>query len=121
MAKEIKLKMKLNIRAGQATMAPPLGPALSPTGINTNDFIQKFNADTADGNGILTPVIIYIYEDRSFSLEYKTPPVSELIKRELGLSKGSSTPNLKKVGKLTREQAEKIAEIKNEWMRQVSH
>ncbi len=112
MAKEIVQKMNLTIKAGQASLAPPIGPALSPTGINTNDFVQQFNALTAEGQGILTPVIITIYDDRSFSLELKTPPTSELIRRELNISKGSSVPNLEKVGKLTLEQAQKIFEIK---------
>lgn len=112
MAKEIETKMKLTIPAGQASMAPPIGPALAPTGINTNEFVQRFNDETAEGQGILTPVIITIYDDRTFDLEFKTPPVSELIRRELGLKKGSATPNLKKVGKLTVEQVDKIVEIK---------
>lgn len=110
--KEIKQVVKIAMPAGQASMAPPYGPALSPTGINTAEFIQKFNETTREGQGILTPVIITIYEDRSYSLEYKTPPVSELIKRELKLKKGSGTPNLKKVGKLTKDQVLKIYEIK---------
>lgn len=112
MAKEIKQKMKLVIPAGQATMAPPIGPALSPTGINTNDFVTRFNEQTKTGQGILTPVIITIYDDRTFDLQYKTPPTSELIRRELKINKGSATPNLKKVGKLTSEQVLKIIEIK---------
>jgi large subunit ribosomal protein L11 len=112
MAKKVKETMKFTIAAGQASMAPPLGPALAPTGIDANAFIQRFNEDTKDGQGILTPVIITIYEDRSFDLEYKTPPVSELIRRELGISKGSGQPNLKKVGKLNKEQVLKIIETK---------
>jgi large subunit ribosomal protein L11 len=112
MAKEIKQKMKLTIPAGQASLAPPIGPAISPTGINTNDFVQRFNAETAEGQGILTPVIITIYDDRTFDLEYKTPPVSELIRRELKLKAGSGVPNLKKVGKLNEEQILKIISIK---------
>lgn len=112
MAKKVDKVMKLTIPAGQASLAPPIGPALAPTGINTNEFVTRFNDSTADGQGILTPVIISIYEDRSFDLEYKTPPVSELIRRELKIKKGSGTPNLKKVGKLTIEQVDKIIEIK---------
>lgn len=111
-AKEVVNKMKFTIPAGQATMAPPLGPALAPTGINSQEFITKFNETTREGQGILTPVIITIYNDKTFSLEYKTPPVSELIRRELKLKSGSATPNLKKVGKLTKEQVLKIIEIK---------
>lgn len=110
--KEIKTVMKFQIPAGQASMAPPYGPALSPTGINTNDFVQRFNADTADGQGILTPVIITIYTDRSFDLEYKTPPVSELIRRKIGIKSGSGKPNLKKVGKLSKTQVLEIIEVK---------
>lgn len=110
--KQVKLKMKLVIAAGQASMAPPIGPALSPTGINTNDFVQRFNEKTKDGQGILTPVILTIYDDRSFDMEYKTPPTSELIRRELKIKKGSSIPNLKKVGKLSKEQILRIIEIK---------
>lgn len=112
MAKEIVNKMKLTIPAGRASMAPPIGPALAPTGINTNEFVTKFNEQTADAQGILTPVIITIYDDRSFTLEFKTPPVSELIRRTLNIKKGSDTPNLKKVGKLTIKQVDEIIEIK---------
>ncbi|MCA9376330.1 50S ribosomal protein L11 [Candidatus Nomurabacteria bacterium] len=110
--KIVKQKMKLVIPAGQASLAPPIGPALSPTGINTNDFVQKFNEKTAEGQGILTPVIITIFEDRSFTLEFKTPPTSELIRRELKIKKGSPIPNIKKVGKLSKAQILKIVEIK---------
>ncbi|GAB4163376.1 MAG: 50S ribosomal protein L11 [Candidatus Dojkabacteria bacterium] len=112
MAKEIVKIVKLTIPAGQASMAPPIGPKLSPTGINTGDFVNKFNDATREGQGVLTPVIITIYDDRSFTLSYKTPPVSELIRRELKIKKGSGTPNLKKVGKLTVAQMDKIAEVK---------
>lgn len=112
MAKKAEKVMKLTIPAGQASMAPPIGPALAPTGINTGDFVTRFNDATADGQGILTPVIISIYDDRSFDLEFKTPPVSELIRRELKIKRGSGTPNLKKVGKITIEQVDKIIEIK---------
>ncbi len=110
--KPIKTIMKLVIPAGRASMAPPIGPALSPTGINTNDFVQRFNDKTKEGNGVLTPVVLTIYEDRSFDMEYKTPPTSELIRLELKIKKGSDTPNLKKVGKLSKEQILKIIEIK---------
>ena len=110
--KEIETVLKLVIPAGQATMAPPIGPTLSPYGINGADFCNQFNARTKEGQGILTPVILTIYKDRSFSFELKTPPTSELIRRELKIKKGSDVPNLKKVGKLTKEQLKKIAEIK---------
>jgi len=112
MAKVVEKTMKLTIPAGQASMAPPIGPALAPTGINTNDFVTQFNDQTSDGQGILTPVIISIYDDRTFSLEFKTSPVSELIRRALKIKKGSDTPNLKKVGKLTIQQVDEIIEIK---------
>jgi len=112
MAKEITKKLKLVIPAGQATPAPPIGPALSPYGINIGDFTAKFNEKTRENNGILTPVILTIYKDRTFSFETKTPPTSELIRRKLNIKKGSSTPNLEKVGKITRKQMEEIAEIK---------
>jgi len=112
MAKVVEKTMKLTIPAGKASMAPPIGPALAPTGINTNDFVTQFNDQTSDGQGILTPVIISIYDDRSFSLEFKTPPVSELIRRALKIKKGSDTPNLKKVGTLTIQQVDEIIAIK---------
>lgn len=112
MAKVIERKMKLTIPAGKASMAPPIGPALAPTGINTNEFVTRFNDQTADGQGILTPVIITIFDDRTFDLEFKTPPVSELIRRTLNIKKGSETPNLKKVGELTLAQVDEIIEIK---------
>ena len=112
MAKVIAKKMKLTIPAGRATMAPPIGPALAPTGINTNEFVTRFNDQTAEGQGILTPVIITIFDDRSFELTFKTPPVSELIRREIKIAKGSATPNLKKVGRLSVAQIDKIIEIK---------
>lgn len=109
--KEITMKMKLTMPAGQASLAPPYGPALAPTGLG-NDIVQKFNADTKEGQGVLTPAIITIYQDRTFSMEYKTPPVSELIRRELKIKSGSATPNLKKVGKLNKAQVLKIIEVK---------
>jgi large subunit ribosomal protein L11 len=112
MAKVVEKTMKLTIPAGKASMAPPIGPALAPTGINTNEFVTRFNDATAEGQGILTPVIISIYDDRSFDLEYKTSPVSELIRRALKIKKGSETPNLKKVGTLTIQQVDEIIEIK---------
>lgn len=114
MAKEIKAVVKLVIAAGQATPAPPIGPTLSQYGINMGEFCSQFNEKTREGNGILTPVILTIYKDSTFSFITKTPPTSELIRRELKIKKGSGTPNLTKVGKLTNEQLEKIATIKME-------
>lgn len=111
MAKEIVKKMKMTMPAGQASLAPPYGPALAPTGMG-NEIVSRFNEETREGQGILTPAIITIYDDRSFTLSYKTPPVSELIKRELKIKGGSGTPNLKKVGKLSKAQVIAIIEIK---------
>lgn len=112
MAKEIKKIIKMVIPAGMATMAPPIGPTLAPYGINTQDFCSQFNDKTRESNGILTPVILTIYEDRTFDFILKTPPTSELIRRELKIKKGSAKPNLDKVGKLTKEQIIRIVDVK---------
>ena len=112
MAKEIKVIIKITIPAGKATAAPPIGPTLAPYGIATQDFCSQFNEKTKDGQGILTPVVLTIYEDRTFTFFLKTPPTSELIRRELKIKKGSGEPNLKKVGTLTKEQIKRIFEIK---------
>ncbi len=112
MAKEIKKIIKITIPAGKATMAPPIGPTLAPYGINAQDFCAQFNEKTRENDGILTPVILTIFEDRTFSFELKTPPTSELIRRELHIKAGSAKPNLEKVGKLTKAQILKIVEVK---------
>ncbi len=112
MAKKIVKRLKLLIPAGGATPAPPIGPKLAPHGVSTAQFCQQFNEQTKDMNGIIVPALITIYEDRTFTFEVKTPPTPELIRRELKISKGSATPNLVKVGKLTKEQVRKIAEQK---------
>lgn len=112
MAKEVKAEIKLVIPAGQATPAPPIGPTLSQYGINMGEFCNQFNEQTREGAGILTPIILTIYKDSSFSFITKTPPTSELIRRELKIKKGSGEPNVNKVGKLTDKQLEKIAEVK---------
>ncbi len=112
MAKEIKKIIKITIPAGMATMAPPIGPTLAPYGINTQDFCAQFNEKTREDNGILTPVVLTIYEDRTFDFITKTPPTAELIRRELKIKKGSSKPNLEKVGKISKEQIARIVEIK---------
>ncbi len=112
MAKPIKKVIKITIPAGMATMAPPIGPTLAPYGINAQDFCAQFNEKTRESNGILTPVILTIYDDRSFSFILKTPPTSELIRRELKIKRGSEKPNLNKVGKLSKEQLQRIIEIK---------
>jgi large subunit ribosomal protein L11 len=110
--KEVQAVIKLVIPAGGASMAPPVGPTLSPYGINGADFCSQFNAKTKKDNGILTPAILTIYKDRTFSFELKTPPTSELIRRTLGIKKGSAVPNLKKVGKLSVAQLKEIATVK---------
>ncbi len=112
MAKEIKTIIKITIPAGKATPAPPIGPTLAPYGISTQEFCTQFNERTQEGNGVLTPVVLTIYEDRSFDFITKTPPTAELIRRELGIKKGSARPNLDKVGKLTKAQVMKIVETK---------
>ncbi|NLZ24548.1 50S ribosomal protein L11 [Candidatus Dojkabacteria bacterium] len=112
MAKPIKAVIKITIPAGQATPAPPIGPTLAPFGISTQEFCSQFNEKTRNDNGILTPAVITIYEDRTFDFITKTPPTSELIRRELKIKKGSGKPNLEKVGKLTKEQIKRIVDIK---------
>lgn len=109
MAKKTKAIVKLQIAAGSATPAPPIGPALSQHGIDIKAFCDRFNEATKEGRGTITPVILTIYEDRTFDFITKQPPVAELIRKELGIKKGSGKPNLEKVGKLTDEQITKIA------------
>ncbi len=105
-------KIKLQIPAGKATPAPPVGPALAPHGINMSEFCQKFNDVTKEQSGFKIPVEIYVFEDRSYDFKVKQPPASELIKKEIGLEKGSGVPNKKKVGKITEAQLRKVAERK---------
>jgi len=112
MAKPVKVKMKLIIDAGKATPAPPIGPALGQHGVNIGDFVNQFNDKTRDKMGNKIPVILTIYDDRSFSMEFKQPPVADMIMKATGIKKGSDTPNKKKVGKLTKQQAKEIAEVK---------
>jgi len=112
MAKPVKVKMKLIIDAGKATPAPPIGPALGQHGVNIGDFVNQFNEKTRDKMGNQIPVILTIYDDRSFSMVFKEPPVADMIRKKVSLKKGSSTPNTKKVGKLTKAQAEEIARAK---------
>ena len=111
MAKEISSFIKLQIPAGKATPSPPIGPALGQHGVNIMDFCKAFNAQT-QGQDTIIPVIITVFNDRSFTFITKTPPVPVLIKQALKLDKGSSTPNVEKVGTLTREQIEGIAKQK---------
>ena len=112
MAKEIKAKIKLQIPAGQANPAPPVGSALGQHGVAIQDFCNQFNEKTKEQRGDIIPVEITVYDDRSFDFITKTPPTAELIKKELKLKKGSGTPNKDKVGEITQAQLEKIAEIK---------
>jgi large subunit ribosomal protein L11 len=112
MAKKVVGEIKLQIPGGQATPSPPVGPALGQRGVNIMEFCKAFNARTQAQQGITTPVIITVYADRSFSFITKTPPVPVLIKRMLGLSKGSGEPAKKIVASLTRTQAKEIATAK---------
>jgi large subunit ribosomal protein L11 len=112
MAKKIKAVVKLQISAGAATPAPPVGPALAPQGLNIMDFCKKFNDTTKALSGFKVPVEVTIYEDRTFELKFFQPPASELIKKEIGIEKGSGTPNKTKVGKITKAQLRKVAEKK---------
>ena len=112
MAKKIKSMVKLQLPAGKATPAPPVGTALGPHGINIGEFTQQFNAQTAPLGDTIIPVEMTIYEDRSFTFILKTPPASVLIKKAAGLAKGSSNPLTTKVGKLTSAQVREIAETK---------
>lgn len=113
MAKKITAYVRLQVKAGEANPSPPVGPALGQHGVNIMEFCKAFNARTQEmEKGMPTPVVITVYSDRSFTFITKTPPASVLIKKELGLKSGSSRPNTEKVGKITREQLEKIAKIK---------
>ena len=112
MAKKVNAIIKLQIPGGQANPAPPVGPALGQHGVNIMEFCKAFNAKTKDANGMIIPVVITVYADRSFTFITKTPPVSVLILKELKLEKGSSVPNKDKVGTLTKDQVKKIAEVK---------
>ena len=107
MAKKIKTIAKIQIEAGKASPAPPIGPSLAPLGINISEFCQKFNEMTKDQTGFVIPVEITVYEDRTYSLKLKQPPVSDLIKKTLGIDKGSGAPNRTKVGKITRSQLQR--------------
>ena len=112
MAKKATGFVKLQIPAGQATPAPPVGTAIGPQGINIMAFVKEFNSRTAKENGMILPVEITIFSDKSFTFILKTPPAAILLKKEAGLEKGSGQPNRNKVGKVTRAQVKKIAEIK---------
>ena len=114
MAKKVNALVKLQIPAGKATPAPPVGTALGPQGVNIMDFCKAFNAKTSakDQEGLIIPVVITIYSDRTFTFITKTPPVPVLIKRAVNIAKGSGEPNKNKVGKITAQQVEEIAKIK---------
>jgi large subunit ribosomal protein L11 len=112
MAKEIITRVKLQIPAGQATPAPPVGPALGQQGVNIMEFCKAFNEKTGDQQGMIIPVVLTVYKDRSFSFVTKTPPAAVLIKKSINLEKGSGEPNKEKVGEISRQQLEEIAKIK---------
>jgi len=112
MAKKVTGKIKLQIPAGQANPAPPVGPALGSHGVNIMQFCKAFNAETQNLAGLVVPVVITVYQDRSFTFITKSPPASSLLKRAAGLAKGSGVPNRDKVGKVTRAQVLEIARAK---------
>lgn len=112
MAKKVIAVIKLQIAAGEANPAPPVGPALGQHGVNIMEFCKAYNEATKDQRGMIVPVEITVYEDRSFTFITKTPPASVLIKKAIGIDKGSGEPNKNKVGKITRQQIREIAEIK---------
>ena len=112
MAKKITGYIKLHIPAGKATPAPPVGPALGQHGVNIMDFCKNFNARTAKGEGMLTPVVISVYQDRSYTFMTKTPPASVLLAKAAKVDKGSGVPNKNKVGKVTKAQVSEIAKTK---------
>ena len=112
MAKKIVGLIKLQIPAGKATPAPPVGPALGQHGLNIMDFCKAFNAQTESQAGLIIPVVITVYQDRTYSFITKTPPAPVLIKRALNMQKASGEPNKNKVGQLTKEQVKEIAELK---------
>jgi large subunit ribosomal protein L11 len=112
MAKKVLTMVKLQIPAGAANPAPPVGTALGPHGVNIMEFCKTFNAQTASAAGMITPVVITIYADRSFSFITKTPPAAVLLRKAAGLEKGSAEPNKTKVGRVSRQQVREIAELK---------
>lgn len=112
MPKKVKIIIKLNLPAGEATPAPPVGPALGQHGVPIMDFIKEYNAKTAKLKGQIIPAVITLYEDRSFTFITKLPPVAAMIKKKISLQKGSGKPNTEKVGKLTKVQIQEIAKEK---------
>jgi large subunit ribosomal protein L11 len=112
MAKEVTARFKLQCAGGQATPAPPVGPALGQHGVNIPEFIRQFNERTKDANGMTVPVVVTVYRDRSFTFEVKSPPASVLLKQAAGVAKGSGVPHTEKVGKVTRTEVQAIAQRK---------
>jgi large subunit ribosomal protein L11 len=110
--KNVTNVIKLQLPAGKATPAPPVGPALGQAGVNIPDFCRQFNDRTKDSPGMIFPVVIYVFKNKSFTFELKTPPAAVLIRKEASLAKGSAVPNRTKVGVITKEQVKKIANIK---------
>ncbi len=110
--KEILVKIKLQASGGQATPAPPIGPALGQHGVNIGQFVQQFNERTKELNGTTVPVVISVYTDKTFTFEVKSPPAAVLLKQAAGIAKGSGVPNKEKVGKVTAEQVRQIAQAK---------
>lgn len=110
--KKVKAVVNVQIEAGKATAAPPVGPALGPHGINMMQFIKEYNERTAGSAGSIVPVLVTIYEDRSFSFVTKTPPAADLIRKAAGIEKGSANPNREKIGKIARSQVLEIARTK---------
>src|SRR6186997_3200046 len=112
MAKKIQALVKLQIPAGKATPAPPVGTALGPQGVNIMDFCKNFNAKTAAQDGLIIPAVVTVYSDRSYTFITKTPPAPVLLKRAANIAKGSAEPNKNKVGTVTKKQVEEIAKLK---------
>jgi large subunit ribosomal protein L11 len=112
MAKKVQAVVKLQIAAGKATPAPPVGTALGPHGLNIMDFCKNFNAKTAKDDGLIIPVVVTIFSDRSYTFILKTPPAAVLLKRSANIAKGSGVPNKNKVGTVTAKQVEEIAKLK---------
>jgi large subunit ribosomal protein L11 len=112
MAKEVLVKIKLQAKGGQATPAPPVGPALGQHGVNIGQFVSQFNERTKSLNGTIVPVVITVFADKSFTFEVKSPPAAVLLKQAAEIAKGSGVPNKEKVGKVSADQVRKIAETK---------
>lgn len=112
MAKKVLTKVKLQVLAGQATPSPPVGPSLGQHGVNIMEFCKAFNAQTQSQAGMVIPVVVTVYADRSFAFITKSPPASALLKQAAGIAKGASTPSVEKVGRVTRAQLQQIAETK---------